>query len=382
MAHLIPAEQEAPVLDLNLQIEHDNFRLCVKQTIPASGVTAVFGRSGSGKTTLLRAIAGFDQLQGQIVFEGVPWCDSTRGLFVPAHKRDVGYMFQEPRLFSHLNVADNLQYAQRRARQTDSQTERLIDYQQVVDAFELTALLGRRTTALSGGEAQRVALARTLLTQPRLLLLDEPLAALDDVHKAELLPFLETLVREFELPMVYVSHDVDEVARLSSTMLVLSEGSVAAYGPTAEVFERLDIADVTDRFDSGSLITGIVVAQDTQWLLTEIRIAGQSLSLPERPELEVGDKVRLRIRARDVALATQHPHGLSKGLSIRNQLSGTVSEVFVDERSPFAEVIVELDDPANPARLRSRITRAALHELELEVGVEVIALVKSVTLDR
>ena len=377
-------------LDIDIALSREDFSLHVQQTLSGDGVTAVFGRSGSGKTTLLRCLAGFEQGAGRIAFREHLWRDSANNIAVPAHRRAVGYMFQEPRLFSHLSVAGNLDYAERRAvkQRTKADSEETIVRARVIEAFGLSGLLERRPVQLSGGEAQRVALARTLLAQPELLLLDEPLAALDDAHKAELLPFLETLVREFDLPMLYVSHDVEEVSRLASQMLVMAAGRVEACGATHELFERLDIQEVTGRFESGVLVPARVLEHDTSWMLTTLSVAGQSLTLPLRESLTPGEEVRLRIRARDVALATQRP----EGISIRNIIAGVVESVVAEPQQPFAEVIVSVSPDPDPdpdpdpnsvqARLRARITRASLDELGIVPGISIFALVKSVTFDR
>jgi len=372
------------VLDLNIRLNQGEFSLNVCELLPLDGVTAVFGRSGSGKTSLLRCIAGFEKGLGHIKFKEHCWFDSASKQFIPPHMRGVGYMFQNAGLFPHLNVAKNLRYAEQRATGADNDIPQVVDFEKVVAAFALSELLDRAPLQLSGGEAQRVALARTLLTQPRLLLLDEPLAALDDAHKAELLPFLETLVRDFGLPVIYVSHDVEEVARLANRMLVMDAGEVSAYGSTRELFERLDIPEVTGRLQASALVDARVVEHDERWMLTRLVIAGQLISVPERPRLQVGDRVRLRVQARDVALARHKP----EGLSIRNVFAGRVFDLEIDAETPFAEVTVELEEETTaqgslaPVRLRSRITRAAADELELAPGVPVFALIKSVTLDR
>ena len=372
----------APVgaLDLNVRLSQGEFSLNVCQELPLDGVTAVFGRSGSGKTSLLRCIAGFDRGAGHIRFREQCWFDSSSKQFVAPHLRGVGYMFQNAGLFPHLDVTGNLRYAQQRASKPNADIPQVVDFEKVVSAFALTDLLKRAPTQLSGGEAQRVALARTLLTQPRLLLLDEPLAALDDAHKAELLPFLEILVRDFGLPVIYVSHDVEEVARLATRMLVMEAGEVSAFGSTRSLFERLDIPEVSGRLEASALVDARVVEHDERWMLTRLAVAGQVISVPERSKLRVGDAVRLRVQARDVALARHKP----EGLSIRNLFEGRVHNLEIDASTPFADVVVELDDPtqaSSPVRLRSRITRAAADELELAPGVAVFALVKSVILD-
>lgn len=363
-------------LRIDLRVQVKEFELEVREELPARGVTAVFGRSGSGKTTLLRSIAGFERGEGCIQLGASTWLDSARNLFVPTHQRGIGYMFQDARLFPHLDVTGNLSYAQRRS---ESQPQ-VVGFADVVDILALGDLLARYPEHLSGGEAQRVALGRTLLTQPRLLLLDEPLAALDDEHKAELLPYLDALVQEFALPMLYVSHDVEEVARLAGTMLVLTEGKVTALGASATLFERLDLQEVSGRFDASVLLDAQVVSHDAHWQLSELRVAGQSISVPMRANLQDGQIVRLRIRARDVALANQPP----AGLSIRNVLAGRVQELVADPGSPYADLLIELtptEASATGARLRSRVTRAAVDDLNLGVGSAVFALVKSVTFD-
>jgi len=374
------------VLDLKLKLNQGDFLLDVCEALPLDGVTAVFGRSGSGKTSLLRCIAGFERGEGHVKFRDQNWFESASRRFVAPHLRGVGYMFQNAGLFPHLDVTDNLRFAEQRSAKLlvgSARPNTAVDFDKVVAAFALTDLLKRMPTQLSGGESQRVALARTLLTQPSLLLLDEPLAALDDGHKAELLPFLETLVRDFELPIIYVSHDVEEVARLATRLLVLDSGEVVAFGATKDLFERLDIAQVSGRFDASALVDAQVLEHDDRWMLTRLQVAGQVISVPQRGKFRVGDKVRLRVQARDVALARQAP----QGLSIRNVFSGQVHNLEIDDDTPFAEVTVELENKeaqstdSSPVRLRSRITRAAADELQLKPGLPVFALVKSVTFD-
>lgn len=380
-------DEQQGVLDLKVRLTQGEFSLNVCQALPLDGVTAVFGKSGSGKTSLLRCIAGFERAEGHVRFKDASWLDSAARRFVPPHLRGVGYMFQNAGLFPHLNVANNLRYAQRRAAKATGSAPEVVSLEKVVDAFALAELLDRSPTQLSGGEAQRVALARTLLTQPQLLLLDEPLAALDDAHKAELLPFLETLVRDFDLPIIYVSHDVEEVARLAARMLVMDRGDVVAFGSTKDLFGRLDISEVSGRFEASALVDARVVSHDEHWMLTLLQVEGendqQMISVPHRPRLRIGDQVRLRVQARDVALSRSRP----SGLSIRNVLEGRVHNLEVDVETPFAEVTIELGGkdptkaPSSPVRLRSRITRAAAADLELAPGVPVFALIKSVTLD-
>ena len=358
-------------LHLNIEAAYSGFALALDEQIPLDGVTAIFGPSGGGKTTLLRAIAGFERPRaGRIALGEEAWFDSEKSLDIPAHKRGAGLMFQDARLFPHLTVEGNLDYADKRSAGAGNG----FDKAAVIDALGLAPLLRRRTDALSGGERQRAALARTLLARPKLLLLDEPLAALDRVRKTESLAFIEAALKRFGVPALYVSHDIEEVARLADRTLVLAEGKAQALGPTAEILERLDLQDVTGKFEAGVLIEGRVVSHDARLKLTEMDIGGASLSMPMIDRLSPGDGVRLRVRARDVALATRRP----EGLSIRNIIAGTLTRLVLEEETAFAEAFIDL----GAAHLRARITRAAVEDLQLAEGMAVFALVKSVSFDR
>lgn len=353
-------------LSLNLSLSLDEFDLELAAEVQLSGVTAIFGPSGSGKSSLLRTIAGFERPDsGFIRCAGEPWFDGS--VFVPPHRRPIGYMFQDARLFTHLDVAGNLAYAEKRA------PESPIQRPQVVEALGIGDLLDRRVPALSGGERQRVALARTLLTGPRLLLLDEPLAALDQGRKEDILPYLERLPGEFQVPTLYVSHDIDEVAHLADQVLVLDRGRIRAFAPTAGILERFDLAPYTGRFEAGVLVEGEVGRHDDRLKVTYIDLHGASLAVPFAPDLAIGEAVRLRIRARDVAVATTEP----TGLSIRNQLPGTIARLEADADAGSAELLIDIGGP----RLRARLTLAAVEDLKLEEGLSVYALVKSVGLE-
>jgi len=344
--------------------------LAVQAELPMQGITALFGPSGSGKTTLLRALAGLEAVSGRIVVAGRTWLDSDAGINLPTHQREVGLMFQDDRLFEHLDVAGNLRYAERRATQTEGENFQFPD---VVDSLDLIELLDRRIDSLSGGERQRVALGRTLLTRPSLLLLDEPLSALDAERKNEILPYLLRLPRQFSVPTLYVSHALEEVALLADRTLVLAEGRVRAYGETADILERLDLQSLTGRFEAGSLVHAAVVDHDEQYHLTTLDLGGQALTMPMLEELPVGVDVRIRIRARDVAIATQR----LEHLSIRNSLECTVVELVEEPDSAYAELLLQVDDQ----RIRARITRAAVAGLRIVEGQKVFALIKSVTFD-
>jgi len=359
-----------PVLEIDIERPFGKFALNVAQEMGLDGITAVFGASGSGKTTLLRAIAGLDRgVAGRIRFAGQAWQDDARRVFVPPYKRGVGYVFQDARLFPHLSVGANLRYAARRARRES----RPIDFDDVVDALDLSPLLDRQTTALSGGERQRVAIGRTLLSRPQLLLMDEPLAALDIRRRAAILPYIERLPQTFGVPVLYVTHAIAEVAQISQWMLLLSGGRVSAAGPVTELMERIDLYPMTGRFEAGVVLAARVTGHDESFHLTDLDVAGQRMVMPAL-DLPIGGEVRLRIRARDVALATQKPDGIS----IRNVLAGTVAAVAAEPETAFAEVLVDLGG----AHVRARLTRRSVVDLGLAPGRPVFALLKSVAIDR
>ncbi len=332
------------------------------------GVTALFGRSGSGKTSIVNAIAGLIRPQrGRIAVDGAVLFDSERGIDLPVHRRRVGYVFQEARLFPHLTVRQNLLYG----RWFTPRAERVAGLDEVVGLLALASLLDRRPSRLSGGERQRVAIGRALLASPRILLMDEPLASLDAARKAEILPFVERLGHELRLPIVYVSHALEEVARLASTVVLVAEGRIADSGPTAEVLTRMDSAGRSGRFETASLLEVRVAGHDEGFGLTRLDHPAGVLVVPEL-DLPVGASLRLRIRARDVAISMAPP----RGLSIRNVLRGRVARLVP---MPPALVEVELDLAGSP--LAARITRRSAVELGLVPGSEVWALIKSAALE-
>lgn len=354
-------------LVIDLGARRDAFVLDVAADISLRGVTALFGPSGSGKTSLLRQIAGFERPdRGEIRCGDETWFDSQSGIDLPPHRRPAGFVFQDARLFPHLDVRSNLDFAARRS-------DGPIAADAVIAALDLDPLLARRPATLSGGERQRVALGRTLLSQPRLLLLDEPLSALDAQRKAEILPYLERILDGFDLPALYVSHSIDEVAQLADDVLLLDTGRVQAFGAATEILDRYDLEAVTGRFGAGSMVEGVVAGHDARLCLSRVDLCGQALSLPIAPDLEPGARVRLRIRARDIAIAT----GPVAGLSIRNALSATLTGIRADAASAYAELTLDLDG----AVLRARITRAAVEDLELTEGQQVQALIKSVSFE-
>jgi len=323
----------------------------------ARSITALFGPSGSGKTTVLRCLAGLTRApDGFVAVEGECWQDETRARFVPAHERACGYVFQEANLFPHLTVRRNLDYGWKRV----PAAARKVAFDDAVALLGIARFMDRMPGHLSGGERQRVAMARAVLTSPRLLLMDEPLASLDEARKAEALYYIERLRDELALPIVYVSHSIDEVVRLADTVVMLSEGKVHAAGPVAGLLQE------------GSVIDTRVAEHDLAWGLTRLEFAGGSLFASDVDALP-GERVRVRIRSRDVSLALTPP----PDASFLNVLQATVKALGATRG---ASVDVHLDMAG--AALTARVTRKSAHALALIPGRRVYALVKSVALDR
>ncbi|MEW5422264.1 molybdenum ABC transporter ATP-binding protein [Amorphus sp. 3PC139-8] len=354
-------------LDVRLSGALGGFGLNVAFTAPASGVTALYGPSGSGKTTVLRAVAGLSRLSGRVAVGDEIWQDDATGRFLKPHRRAVGYVFQEASLFPHLSVRGNLGYGRRRAGERPSGA----DFDEVVDLLGIAPLVERATARLSGGERQRVAVGRALLTKPKILLMDEPLAALDRASKAEILPYLERLNRERNIPIVYVSHDVAEVARLADRVIAISAGRIGLQGGV-EVFESFDVDLTGGRAEAGTVVTARVAGEDAAYQITRLDLAGQTVVIPFAGLAE-GREVRLRIRARDVAIALKRP----VGISIRNMLDATIVGLEADPDSAFADLHLDVGGVG----LRAQLTREAVAELGLRDGMSVVALVKSVSFE-
>jgi molybdate transport system ATP-binding protein len=331
-------------------------------------LTALFGRSGCGKTSILAAIAGLLRPdEGRIEVAGETLFDAARGVNVPVEARRTGFVFQDDRLFPHLAVRDNLRYGLKRAAGAQR-----IGFDDVVQLLGLAPLLERRPARLSGGEKQRVAIGRALLAQPRVLLMDEPLASLDAPRKQEILYYIERLRDELAIPIVYVSHEIEEVVRLADTMVLVSDGRVMATGAVGEIMNRLDLKPMTGRFEAGAVIDTVVAAQDLEYGMARLAFDGGEFHATGLDAL-AGERVRVRIRARDVALATSRP----QGLSIRNVLPGVVVEI-----GPRTGPEVDVRIAVGGVMLLARVTRLSLDELGLAQGAPVYALVKSVAIDR
>ncbi|MCE4537942.1 molybdenum ABC transporter ATP-binding protein [Pelomonas sp. P7] len=351
-----------------LRLPRAGFTLDVDLTLPASGVSALFGPSGCGKTTVLRALAGLERAAGRVALGGEVWQDDARGLFLPTHRRAIGYVIQEAALFPHLDVRRNLDFGRRRI----APGEHRIELDQAVELLGIGSLMGRRPDTLSGGERQRVAIARALATSPRLLLMDEPLAALDAARKAEVLPYLDRLHRELGIPIVYVSHAIDEVARLAHHVVLLEAGRVVAAGPLGDVMARLDLPTAHGE-GAGVVLDAVIAEHDAPWQLARLSVGTADFSVWARDlGLPVGRAVRVRLLARDVSLTL----AAQTGTSIANQLHGTVEAIADDEHPSLALVRVRVGTSPVVARL----TRRSAEGLGLEVGLPVWAQVKSVAL--
>ena len=357
-------------MTLEIDIKHrlGAFALDV-QFETGNGLIALFGRSGSGKTSVINIIAGLTTPnEGRVVVGDATLVDTRSGINVPRHNRRIGYVFQEGRLFPHLTVRQNLLYG----RWFSRQGEQADDLDRVVDLLGIGSLLQRRPARLSGGEKQRVAIGRALLAGPRLLLMDEPLASLDDARKSEILPYIERLRDQSRIPIVYVSHSIAEVARLASTVVLLSEGRVAAVGPTSEIMQRLDLLPVTGRAEAGAMIEATVERHDDRFGLTELRSRAGLWRLGRLDSPE-GSRLRLRVRASDVMLAMSAPGDLSA----LNVFPGVVADI-ADRDGPIVNIRLDCGGDA----LIARLTRYSVERLELERGKQVFALIKSVALDR
>ncbi len=351
-------------ISAKFHIDRGEFMLDVDLQVPSRGVTALFGPSGCGKSTLLRAIAGLERhSHGELVVGDTTWQDEH--VFVPPHLRPFGYVFQEASLFAHLSVLRNLEYGFKRV----PDDQRRVSVEQAVQLLGIEHLLQRKPGLLSGGERQRVAIARALCVSPRFLLMDEPLAALDSDSKQEILPYLEALHDSLEIPVFYVSHAMEEIARLADHLVLLDAGKVTATGPIHEMLTRLDLP-LAHGSDAGAIFEAKVAGFDETYHLTHLDFSGGRFAVPGLG-LELGQHVRVRIAARDVSLTLEH----QDSTSIQNIFAATVDQVMAEND---AQVTVRLELGGTP--LLSRITQKSAAELDVKPGKAVFAQVKSVVL--
>lgn len=352
-------------VDLDFELQRGDFGLQATARLPGSGVTALFGHSGSGKTSLLRCIAGLEQASGRLEVNGECWQDSAKGYFLPAHQRAIGYVFQEAALFPHLRVKANLEYGWHRT----PKGERRGRLGHATEILGIGGLLERYPHQLSGGERQRVALGRALLNSPRLLLMDEPMAALDRPRKAEILPYLERLHAEADIPVLYVTHDLEELARIADYLVLIEQGRILGQGPLAQMLSDLELPIARDE-GAGALIATKITCHDEAYHLSHLSFSGGEILVP-RVQRPVGDPLNIRIHARDVSLALQLPGETS----ILNVVQAVVTDMM--EQGP-GRVMVRLDVRGTP--LLARITRKSRERLGLEPGMQVYAQIKSVAL--
>ena len=354
------------MLSVAVKKRRGSFLLDAKFDLPTPGVVTLFGRSGCGKSTLVNIIAGLlDADSGRVALDGEVLLDSEHGIDVPPEARRIGYVFQDARLFPHLSVAANLRYAVNRAR-----TEPYVNLDAVATLLDLEFLMERRVHQLSGGEKQRVAIGRALLSQPRLLLLDEPLASLDAARREEVLPYLETLRDRLAIPMVYVSHNFDEVLRLATYIVLLDSGHAVAQGGVGEMSLNPRLRAIIGADAVGAIIDGTVLGVDSLSGLTRVQVGTGELKVPAA-DVEIGVKLRVQLLARDLIVSTQSP----QYLSVRNSLPGLVTTVTSDDANSD---LIGID--IGGTQIMARVTAAATRELAIRPGLPVWALVKAVSL--
>ncbi|WP_461481625.1 molybdenum ABC transporter ATP-binding protein [Porticoccus sp.] len=354
-----------PTLSARFQLDRPGFSLDVELQLPCQGVIALFGHSGSGKTSLLRCLAGLEPTaRGNLRLNGDVWQDGDR--FVPTHRRRLGYVFQEASLLPHLSARGNLEFAAKRAAAAVTEADR----HHIVELLGIGPLLDRSPAQLSGGERQRVAIARAMLSKPRLLLMDEPLASLDQARKQEILPYLEILKTELDVPIIYVSHSPDEVARLADTLVAMDDGRIVASGPLNDTLTRLDFPIKLGE-EVGSVVQATVVERDPEWQLAKAAFDGGELWFRDGGHA-IGSPVRVRVFARDISLSLQH-HG---DTSIVNSLPAVVEEISTEQHPGLA--LVKLRVGNTP--LVARLTHRSAHHLGLEPGKPIWAQIKSVAI--
>src|SRR5262245_7163946 len=355
-------------LTARFDVAFPTFHLSVDLDVPAVGITAVFGQSGSGKTSLLRCLAGMERSRtGFMRLVEEVWQDESKGIFIPTYQRSIGYVFQEPRLFPHLSVRSNLTYGFKRTLQQD----RRLTFEQVVEILGIEHLLERRPHKLSGGEQQRIAIGRALLTSPRLLLLDEPLSSLDTQRKRELLPFIQRLYRELQIPIIYVSHSLNEILRLAHMVALLKNGKLLTTGTLNEVFSRLDVHRELGQQPIGAVIDGIVAEHEHEFGLTRLEFKGQSLYVPLQ-STEIGEALRVHVLSSDVSLVLGTCSGQTSALNV---LDATVIDM-AQVNATTVDVRLDVGCP-----LVASITKKSLVALGLKPGQRLCAHIKSIALN-
>ncbi len=358
----------SPGISIALALQREGFSLDIDLTLPANGVTVLFGSSGSGKTTILRCIAGLEAATGYLSMGNEVWQDDRSGRFLPTWQRELGYVFQEASLFEHLDVRRNLDFGLRRTGIERQAARKALD--DAIELLGIASLLDRSTINLSGGEKQRVAIARALVTQPKILLLDEPLASLDVARRKEILPWLERLHRELQIPVIYVTHSLDELAKLADHVVMLENGRVTASGTLREICTNAAMAAAAGD-EAGVVIESRITGVDPRFHLAEVAFGDDTLSVRDAG-LKIGSTIRLRILARDVSLATS----AQSHSTIQNIIPGVIESITDDAHASQVLVTVRC---ANELLL-SRVTRRALATLQLDKGSPVWALVKSAAL--
>ena len=360
-------------IDIQLQLQRSEFALDVAMQLPARGISVLYGASGSGKTTLLRCMAGLERgAQGLVRVADTVWQSSDIGFALPTHQRPLGYVFQEASLFAHLNVRGNVMFGLQRVRSPKAQAH----LDKALELLGITHLMDRAVSGLSGGERQRVAIARALATAPELLLLDEPLSALDAPRKQEVLPWLEKLRDELHIPMIYVTHSLEELTRLGDHVVVLEQGRIKTSGPVAQTLTALELQG-GDSHELGVLLDGRVTERDAQWHLLRVDFAGGHLWVRD-DGAALGTQVRWRVLAKDVSIATQAP----EHTSIQNHWHAVITQAVEDTHPSQMLVRMRLQHSNADSHLVARITQRAWHSLGLQVGQPVWAQVKSVAMLR
>ena len=335
----------------------DGFRLECSFEFPNSGITVLFGASGSGKTTVLRCIAGLERARGFVKVDGVYWQNDEQKLFLPTWERPLGYVFQEASLFPHLTAKQNIEFAVKRSKSTDARSR----MEEAIDLLGIRGLLGRKPAQLSGGERQRVAIARAVATEPKIMLFDEPLAALDFKRKSEIMPWLEKLKTNLKIPMLYVTHSAEEVLHLADNLIVMEDGRIKTSGALTDVLANIDLP-IKIGEDTGVLLKGKIVSKDKEWSLMTVDCGNIALHIGDNGQ-PIGSPASLRILAREVVFAKEKP----SGLSVQNAFEGVVEEISVQKDSSGALIRANCSGQI----IVGKLTRKALSELDIKEGSQI-----------